>query len=179
MPWACWHLGQRLDPVAQHGGAFEFHRLRSCLHFGSQVFLHLGRAAGEEVRGIGDQRTIVLFRNAVHTGPRTALDLIKQTGPRAAVKHGIRAVAQQEDLLQLVQRAIHRISAGKGAIIRPLFLLRTAMFLDLRKRVPGDQDIWKALVVAQKHIEMRLQLLDQVLLQQQRLGLGPRGQEHH
>ena len=43
----------------------------------------------------------------------------------------------------------------------------------------GDQDIRKAFVVAQQHIKMRLELFDQVLLKQQRLGLGLGGQKHH
>jgi hypothetical protein len=54
------------------------------------------------------------------------------------------------------------------------------VFLDLRKPVrAADQDIRKAFVVAQKHVVLRLELLDEVLLQQQRLGFGPRRQEHH
>ena len=40
-------------------------------------------------------------------------------------------------------------------------------------------DIRKALVVAQQHIVFRLELLDEVLFQQQRLGFGLRRQHHH
>ena len=42
-----------------------------------------------------------------------------------------------------------------------------------------DQNIRKAFVVPQQHVVARLQLLDQVLFKQKRLGLGARGQEHH
>jgi hypothetical protein len=38
--------------------------------------------------------------------------------------------------------------------------------------VAGDQDIGKRLVVAQLHVEARPQLLDQIGLEQQRLGFG-------
>jgi hypothetical protein len=41
-----------------------------------------------------------------------------------------------------------------------------------RPMVAGDQNIGKRLVVAQLHIEARPQLLDQIGLEQQRLGLG-------
>ncbi len=43
----------------------------------------------------------------------------------------------------------------------------------------ADQDIGEALVVAQRHVVARLQLLDQVGLEQQRLGLRLGGDEHH
>jgi hypothetical protein len=69
---------------------------------------------------------------------------------------------------------------AKGTEIGALLLLRAAMLLDLRKRMrAADEDVGEALVVAQKHVVLRLELLDQVLFQQQRLGFGPRRQEHH
>jgi hypothetical protein len=43
----------------------------------------------------------------------------------------------------------------------------------------GDEDVGEALVVAQQHIVARLQLLDEIGLQQQRLGLGLGGDEDH
>ena len=47
------------------------------------------------------------------------------------------------------------------------------MLEDLRRPVvAGDQNIGKRLVVAQLHVEARPQLLDQIGLEQQRLGLG-------
>ena len=42
-----------------------------------------------------------------------------------------------------------------------------------------DQDVREGLVVAQQHVVARLELLDEVLFQQQRLCFGARGQEHH
>jgi hypothetical protein len=45
--------------------------------------------------------------------------------------------------------------------------------------VTGDQDIGKALVVAQDHIEARFQLLDEVAFKKQRLCLRRRHHEFH
>ena len=45
--------------------------------------------------------------------------------------------------------------------------------------VAADEDFRKALVVAQLNVEARLQLLDQVDLEQQGLGLGLGGDELH
>jgi hypothetical protein len=57
---------------------------------------------------------------------------------------------------------------------------RTAMLENLRRPViRGDQDIGKRFVVAQQHVEARPQALDQIGLEQQRLGLGRRGDELH
>ncbi len=54
------------------------------------------------------------------------------------------------------------------------------MFAQLGRRMfPADDDLGKALVVAQQHVEARLQLLDQVDLQQQGVGLGAGGGEFH
>jgi hypothetical protein len=87
---------------------------------------------------------------------------------------------QQEDLLQLVECPVDRACAREGTEILALLLLRAPVFLDLRKPVrAADQDVGEAFVVAQKHVVLRLELLDEVLLQQQRLGFRPRRQEHH
>ena len=43
----------------------------------------------------------------------------------------------------------------------------------------GDQDVGEALVVAQQHVEARLQPLDQVGFEQQRFGLGLGADELH
>ena len=61
-----------------------------------------------------------------------------------------------------------------------LLFLRTAMFFDLRIGVlKADQNIRETLVVAQKHVVARLELLNEVLLQKQRLGLGLGREKHH
>ena len=53
------------------------------------------------------------------------------------------------------------------------------MLHELRRLVIGDEDIGKRLVVTQQHVEARPQALDEVRLQQQRLGFGPRRDEFH
>ncbi len=105
---------------------------------------------------------------------------MQEARPRPRREHRVRAGSKQERLLQLVQRPVHRSGRGERTEIAPRILARAAMFADLRKGVVGgDLDVGEALVVAQKHVVARLELLDQVLLQQQRLGLALRGQEHH
>ena len=174
------HLRQRADAVAQGGGAFEFHIVRGLLHLRGQRLLHCRGAPGQKAHGIGDRRRIIGFRDFAGAGGRAPFDLMQQARPCPAGEHRVRAVAQQEHLLQLVQRAVDRTRAGEGAEILALVLAGTAMLGDHRKVVfAGDQDVRKAFVIPQQHVVARLELLDQVLLQQKGLGLGPGGQEHH
>ncbi len=173
-------LGQRLDPVPKSGGAFEFHRVRGFGHIPGQLRLHLRGLALEETLRIGDERAIIGFANVAHAGGSAALDLEKQTRPGAAGEHRVGAVAQEKDLLELVEGAVHRARAGEGTVVIALFLLGAAMLLDLWKGVfPGDENVRKGLIVTQEDVEIGLELLDEVLFEQQRLGLRPGRQEHH
>ncbi len=174
------HGGQRLDAVAQGGGAFVFHRFAGHGHFACQLRLNRGGLALQEQLGIGHQRVVVIKPDPADARRAAPLDLVQQAGPRPAAERRIGARAQQEHPLKLVQGPVHRPGTGKGAVIIALFRLGTTMLLDLGKRVRlGHQNVRERLVVAQKHIVARLELLDEVLFQQQRLGLGARGQEHH
>ena len=76
----------------------------------------------------------MLGRHAADARGGTALDLVLQAGPGAAFEHRVRAVAQQEDLLQLVQRAVHRPCRGEGAKVGAFFSLLAAVFFQLHIR---------------------------------------------
>ena len=174
------HAGQRPDAVAERRGALELHRPAGVGHRRREAFLHPGRAAAEEQHGVLDQRAVVGLADQPDAGRAAALDLVQQARPRPALEHRVGAGAQQEGLLQLVQRPVDAAGRGERAEVAARVLPQAAMLLDLRKAmVAGDDDVREALVVAQQHVVARLQLLDQVLLEQQRLGLGLRGQEHH
>ena len=171
---------QRTYAVPQGCGPFELHRVGGRLHFRGKLFLDPGAIAGQEPLGILHGGRVILLGNQPDTGARAALDLVEQAGPGPAVESRVGTVAQQKDLLQLVQRPVYRIGAGEGSVVVALLLLRAPMLLDLREGMgTADQDIGEALVIAQQNVVARLQLLDQVLFQQQRLGFRARGQEHH
>ena len=174
------HLRQRADAVAQRRGAFELHRLGGLGHLGRERRLDVGGLALQEPLGIGDEAGVVGFGDVADAGGGAALDLVEQAGARAAFEGGVGAVAQKEHLLELVQRPVHGPRGGEGAIVAPLLGLAAAVLLDLREGVfAADEDVREGLVVAQEHVVARLELLDEVLLEQQSLGLGPRGEEHH
>ena len=174
------HGGQRLDAVAQGCGAFVFHVLGGLGHLGFQVGLNGRGLALQKAFRVVYQRVVIGRADPTDAGAAAAFDLEQQAGARARFEGAVGAVAQQEHPLQLGQRPIDRPRAGEGAVIVALFGPRAAMLLDLRVFMRlGHKDVRKGFVVAQQHVVARLQLLDQVLLQQQGLGLGVRGQEHH
>src|SRR5690606_10656693 len=131
----------------------------------------------QEARRVLDQRGIALRGDVADAGSRAALDLVEQAGPRPVREEAVRAGAEQERLLQLVQRAVDRAGGGEGAEIAPLLAPGSAMLAEQRPGAVLDQDMRKALVVAQQHVEAGLQLLDEIRLEQQRLGLRRRGDE--
>ena len=171
---------QRLDPVAQGGGAFKLHRVGGVLHLTRQLGLHLRRLALQEALGVGDRHRVIFRADLADAGRAAPFDLMQQARPGARVKGAVGAVAQQEHLLQLVQSPVHSTRAGEGAEIGALGRFRATVLADHREgMLRRDQDVGEAFVVAQQHVVARFQLLDEVLLQQQRLCLRPRCQEHH
>ena len=141
---------------------------------------HGAAAAGKEILRLANQLAVVGQRDFACAGRRAALDLIEQTGPRAVGVIAVGAGAQQEGALQRAERSMHRAGAGERPKIIALDVARAAMFGDARRVViAGDENIGKALVVAQQHIVARLQLFDEIGFEQQRFRLRLDGDEHH
>ena len=173
-------MRERADAVAQASCVFELHRLGGGFHFGGEAFLQIGALPPQEIGGFVGKLGIVFFRNEPDAGRGTALDLVQHAGARAGGVDAVLAGAQQEGLLQRVEGAHHGAGAGEGAEIVALILLAAAILLDLRRLVvPADQDVREGLVVAQKHVEARLQRFDEARLEQQRLGLAFGDDEFH
>ncbi len=179
-PLAGLNRRQRPDAVAQSGRPLELHSRTRRAHRAGQILLHAGRTAAEEQYRVLHQHRVVGLRDQPHAGRAAPLDLVQEARAGAAFEHAVRAAAQQERLLQLVQRAVHAPRRSEGSEVTPLVAAQPAVLADLREgMVAGDQDVGEALVVAEQHVVLRLELLDEVLLQQKRLGFRLRGQEHH
>ena len=172
--------GRRAQPIAQNGRRLEIECLGSLCHLRFEIGLHLARTPGEKVLRLTDQACVIFLGNAPHAGRRTPLDLVEQAGPVAIVKEAVGAVAQQEQLLQRVERGVHRTRAGKRSVIIALRPPRPAMLVDAREGVIGaQQDEREALVVTQQHVERRAKSFDQLRFEQQRLGLAIGGDDLH
>ena len=82
--------------------------------------------------------------------------------------------------MQRVERSPDGLRARERPEIISLAIARAAMFCDLwRGVIARKQDVGKRLVVAHQHVEARLQLLDEIGLEQQRFRLGLRRHEDH
>jgi hypothetical protein len=171
---------QRGDAVAQARRRLELQRLGGVGHFGGEPLTHRPAFAGEKVARFLNERGVVGGRNFAGARAGAPLDLEFQAGPGAVGEIGVRARAQQKGALQRVERAIDGAGVGEGAEIVALAAARAAMLGQHRRgMVAGEQDIGEALVVAHQHVEARLHLLDEIGLEQQRLGLGFRRDEDH
>ena len=77
--------------------------------------------------------------------------------------------------MELVQALAHGPRARERTEVAPRLVARAAMETEARKFLLGRKiDVGKALLVAQQDVVARLERLDQLVLEQQRLGFGPR-----
>ena len=174
------HRGNGADAIAQTGSEFEIQLVRGGLHAVLQILTQGIGLAAQEIRRLGNQLVISLGRNKIHARTSAALDLVEHAGAGAAFIDTVGTGAQHEGFLQRVERVIDRTDRGERAEIIAPHLACAAVFEQLRRSVvAADQDIGEALVIAQQDIEARLQSLDQIGFQQQRLGLGLRHHKLH
>ncbi len=173
-------VAERGQPVAEARRALVVLLEARLVHQGMQPELHLVALAGEEGERLVDQRAVILGRDLAGARRRAALDLEQQAGPHPRLVIGVGAGAQQKRALQRVDGAADRAGRRERAEIIAFAVPRAAMLQDLRHGVvAGDEDEGERLVVPEHHVEARLQPLDQVRLEQQRLDLGRRGDELH
>ncbi len=142
--------------------------------------MHLAVAASEELLRLSDKPRVLRLADKPDARRGAPLDLVQQAWPRALLINTVGARAQQKGLLQCVQCAVHRSGGGEGAIIVARAFARAAMLENLGRAMVGcDEDIGKGFVVAQQHVVTRLELLDVVGFEQQRLGFRRRDRELH
>src|SRR3954451_7620650 len=149
-------------------------RDRGRLHLVLEVALDLAVAPGEEGHDAVDRLVVLLGRHVADAGRPAALDVVVQArGARAPPRLDALAGAEEEDLAQKVQRAAYALGVRVGAEVDAVAAVALAREVNPRELLvhrDGDERI--GLVVAQADVEARAVLLDEVLLGQQRLGLG-------
>jgi hypothetical protein len=165
------HARQRADPVAQLCCLLELERLGARRHLRLQRVDQLLLLARQESLGVGDVLGVVLGRDVADARPRAALDLVEQARPRPVGEHSVLAGAQVKDLLQQLDRVFHRPRGRERAEVAVLLVDRATVVGDPRKAMRLDLQVRVALVVDEADVEARRQRLDEVVLEQQRLGL--------
>ncbi len=103
-----------------------------------------------------------------------AADLMLQARPRAIPEIAVLAIADPEQLLDQIETLAHRARTRKRAEITSAAAARTAMKREPRIFARRQMDVRIALVVAKHDVVSRLQRLDDLRFEQQRLGLGTR-----
>jgi hypothetical protein len=165
-------LADRGQQVAQARGFLEVQARAGGLHLASELVGELVAAPLQEQGCPAHVMGVCARRHQAHAGRAAAPDLVLQAGPRTIAEHAVLAAAQAEQLVHQVERLAHRPRAR----IRPeqptRLHARAAMEREPRPCLVGQQDVRKALVVAQQHVVARPVRLDQLVLQQQRLGFG-------
>ena len=161
------HGRQCADAVTQKRCALIIRVRRRAFHLRDQLFLQRLGIAVEEALGLAHQIAIFVERDQSRARRRAPSHLMQHAGPRARGVDIVRACAQQECLLQRVQRVIHSAGRCEWSEVSSLGALGSAMFQRLRRFVVlADQNVRKALVVAQDDVEAWFQLLDQVRFEQ-------------
>ncbi len=165
---------ERRDLVAVHRRLFELEPLRGGLHALDQGLHDVVLAALEEELRVADVLRIRLGRDVADTGRGAAPDLMEQARPRPVAERRVLARAQTEDLLQELDRLTHRPCARIGAKVGVLAVERAAMEAEPGKVAAGDHQVRVGLVVAEDDVVARRERLDEVVLEDQRFGLGAR-----
>ena len=164
---------ERADSVAPDRGCLEFQLVGGGMHALGIVPLDGCGFARQEAACLIQLRGVILAADKVDTRAAAPFDLILKAGAGARAENRIRAGPQHEGPRQVGHRAVDRAGRGEGAEIVSLSGLAATMFLQLAERVVGcQQNLRQALVVAKQDVVARLQPLDQVRFQKQRLDLG-------
>ncbi len=165
-------MGERANAVTQARGLLEVELRRRELHLLRKAVPNVIAPPLQEVSCLVHELPVFACPDLSDARGRAALDLEQKARTRSGLEDRIRAAAQQEGALERVQRPPHGAGRGKRSEIVALPVLRTAMLDDLRRfMVARDEDVRKRLVVAQQHIVARLQALDEIGLEQERLDL--------
>ena len=183
----CLQLPQRGHLITQLGGTLELQRDTGLFHCRGQLVDHGAAATFQKHFGMPHIHRVIGHADHADTRRTAAADLIQQTRSRAVVKVTVLALAHLEQFLHQVEAFAHGVGAWIRAEITPRLVARATM-----KRQPriilarGQIDVGIAFVVTQQDVVTRLERLDQLRFQQQRLAfrardrdLDPRNLRHH
>jgi len=166
-----------LDPaqqgnlVTQLGGLLEIEGHCRLFHGFVEFVAQLLAAAFEEHHRVAHILGILLWRDQLGARALAALDLVLQAWTGAVGEIAVFALAHGKGLLQQAEALANGARTGVRPEIPPLGFLRPAVDAQPREFTFRQEYVGIRLIVAQQNVVRRAPLLDQVLLEQQRLGL--------
>ena len=184
------HPGQGRQLVAHLGGAFESQLFGKRHHAGLQIVQNGLGVAIQKAGGPLHVGGVVGHADELHARATAPLDLVQQAGPGAVGKHGVFAGAQPEHLLHELDGFLHRPGAGIGAEILVLFVHRAPVVgharvagrvfsLGRHHRQAAHLEVGIAFVVLEQDVEPRVERFDEVIFEQQSLGLAAHHRGFH
>ncbi len=173
-------LRQRANAIPVDGGGFVVEVGGGLVHQPHELLLRFAAAALQKIARFGNQPGVVLAGNLAGARCTATLDLEEKAGPCTAFEDAVGAGAQQECLLQGVQGGVDGAGACEGSEIVAAPGAGATVFQHLREfMIAGQQDMREGFVVPHQHVVARLQPLDQIGFEQQRVGFGRRRDEFH
>src|SRR5579859_2769098 len=166
------------DGIAQPGGAFIVELLRSFEHLAAQAVQQVFALAAQEGAHLFNGFTVLLyaaFIDAAATGAGAATQVQAQAGDGwfGLRRQSLCAGANGKDFLHQLNSQINDTPTAEGAKVARAIGCHLASSEDTCKRVLDvDFDEGIQFVVAQLHVIGRLQLLNQLRLDQQRFQFG-------
>ena len=162
------------QPVALARGVLEPLLGGRLAHRALERALDLPVAPGQEVDHAVDPLAVVLAADVADARGLAPLDVVVEARRAASTARlGALARAEQEHLAEHLERRADSLGVAVRAEVGPVATVALAREVHPREvLVERDRDVRVRLVVAQADVEPRLVLLDEVLLGEQRLGLG-------
>ena len=174
----CLDLLEPGDLVAKTSRLLIMLLARGFFHPRHERIDHVLVFAVQKIDGCLHISRVLLPGYQVDAGSRAAFNLVLEARARSIPEIAVAALANEEQFLQLVQRLANGTCTRVRAEITALALARTAVKLQARKLVFGRYvNVRVTLIIPQNDIEPGLVLLDQVVLEDQRLGFGIRDRD--
>ncbi len=168
------HTADRGQLIPELGSLLVAKLRRRIVHALLQLGCHIPARTVQESNGSSDVLRISVRGDQPDTRGAAPPDRVQQARTGTVIKDVVLAAAQAKGLLQQLDGFLD----GPGVRVRTekpgAPVDRAAVVGDAGKRVVAELKIRIRLVVAEQHVVSRRQRLDQVVLEQQGLGLGPR-----
>ncbi len=165
------HAPQQGDLIAQLGGFLEIQGHGGLFHLGIELVAQLLAAALQEHYRVAHVLGVFLGLDQADARPLATLDLVLQAWPGAVGVITVLTLAHRKGLLQQAEALADGARAGVGSEVTTLGFLRTTVNTQARELAVGQKHVGVGFIVAQQNVVRRSPLLDQVLLEQQGLGL--------
>src|SRR5574341_2074511 len=166
------HLAQRRDLVAVRRRLLITHASGGGVHALGQPLDDLVFLPRQKQGGARDVLLVGTLADEAHARRGAAPDLVQQAWPRAVAEHGVLAGADAERILQELDALAHRPRVGEWPEVAGPLVEAAAVESQARETMPAQHQVGVGLVVAKQYVIARRQHLDQIVFEQQRLGLG-------